>query len=340
MTEPTSDALSTLKSELTRLTDEARGVADAVAREVDLPEAKARFLGRKGAFGQVMRLLGKLDKAARPEAGQHINAAKQIVSDLFDKASQRLEEATLQAELVAGAVDVTLPGRRTPRGALHPVQVVMDELIDIFMTLGFDVADGPELEMERYNFDLLNMPAEHPARDMQDTFYLSGHRVLRTQTSPVQIRTMEAQQPPVRIIAPGRVFRCDSDATHSPMFHQIEGLWVDRDTTLADLKGVLTAFLNRLFGDDKPVRFRPSYFPFTEPSVEVDVWNPERDEWMEVLGAGMVHPRVLRNVGYDPDEVQGFAFGLGIERLAMIRYGIVGIGHLFEGDLRFHRQFS
>ncbi|MFN3197759.1 MAG: phenylalanine--tRNA ligase subunit alpha [Bradymonadia bacterium] len=328
-----------MQGELSRLTEEARGVAAAVAREVDLPEARAKFLGRKGAFGQVMRMLGKLDKSSRPQAGQFINEAKQTVEGLFAEAAERLEQASIDAALQAGAIDVSLPGRRTFQGAIHPIQAVMDELIDAFMALGFDIADGPELEHERYNFDLLNMPEEHPARDMQDTFYLSGRRVLRTQTSPVQIRTMEKQKPPVRIIAPGRVFRCDSDATHSPMFHQIEGLWIDTDTTLADLKGVLTAFLHRLFGEDKPVRFRPSYFPFTEPSVEVDVWNPDRGEWMEVLGSGMVHPQVLRNVGYDPNEVQGFAFGLGVERLAMIRYGITGIDNLFRGDLRFHKQF-
>ena len=203
--------------------------------------------------------------------------------------------------------------------------------------MGFELTEGPEVESEQYNFDLLNMPASHPARDMQDTFYLDGGLLLRTQTSPVQVRTMQRQAPPVRIIAPGKVFRCDADTTHSPVFHQIEGLWIDKDVTMADLKGVLTAFLRALYGDSREVRFRPSFFPFTEPSVEVDVWTGSR--WMEVLGAGMVHPQVLRNVGYDPNEVQGFAFGLGVDRLAMIRYGMTDIRYLWENDQRFTRQF-
>ena len=232
---------------------------------------------------------------------------------------------------------MTLPGRTSTRGAAHPVQQVMDDLVDLLCSFGFELEDGPEVETEIYNFDLLNMPASHPARDMQDTFYLQGGLLLRTQTSPVQIRTMQRQPPPVRMIAPGKVYRCDADTTHSPVFHQIEGLWIDKDVTMADLKGTLTHFLHALYGPDRPVRFRPSFFPFTEPSVEIDVWTGTR--WMEVLGAGMVHPRILRNVGYDPDQVQGFAFGLGVDRLAMIRYGITDIRYLWENDARFLRQF-
>jgi phenylalanyl-tRNA synthetase alpha chain len=333
-----SDALNHLRAELDRLCGEAEQLAATLSRPADLNEGKARFLGRKGAFGPVMRLLGGFERSERPGAGALINSAKAAVEASFTQARERIEAAALQAALDAGRIDVTLPGRQTTPGALHPVQAVMDELVDLFAELGFDLADGPEVETEHYNFDQLNMPASHPARDMQDTFYLTTGEVLRTQTSPVQIRTMEGAEPPVRIIAPGKVFRCDADVTHSPTFHQIEGLWVDRDVTMADLKGVLTHFLHRLFGAGRPVRFRPSFFPFTEPSVEVDVWFEGR--WMEVLGAGMVHPQVLRNVGWDPTQVQGFAFGLGVERLAMVRYGISDIRYLFENDLRFLGQFA
>ena len=333
-----SDALNRLRAELDRLCGEAEQLAATLTRPADLNEGKARFLGRKGAFGPVMRLLGGFEPSERPGAGALINSAKGAVEASFTEARERIEAAALKAALEAARIDVTLPGRHTTPGALHPVQAVMDELVDLFAELGFDLADGPEVETEHYNFDQLNMPASHPARDMQDTFYLTTGEVLRTQTSPVQIRTMEGAAPPVRIIAPGKVFRCDADVTHSPTFHQIEGLWVDRDVTMADLKGVLTHFLHRLFGAGRPVRFRPSFFPFTEPSVEVDVWFEGR--FMEVLGAGMVHPQVLRNVGWDPTEVQGFAFGLGVERLAMVRYGISDIRYLFENDLRFLGQFA
>lgn len=333
-----SDALAALRARLDDLQTQARDVAAGVDRDADLNEGKARFLGRKGAFGPVMRELGSLDREQRPAAGALINESKQAIEALFAEARARIEQKALDAALEAGRIDVTLPGRRTAPGATHPVQAVLDELIDLLVELGFGLADGPEVETEHYNFDQLNMPASHPARDMQDTFYLQGDLLLRTQTSPVQIRAMEDTQPPVRIIAPGKVFRCDADVTHSPTFHQIEGLWVDRDVTMADLKGVLSYFLRRLFGADRGVRFRPSFFPFTEPSVEVDV--EFGDGWMEVLGAGMVHPRVLRNVGFDPTEVQGFAFGLGVDRLAMVRYGISDIRYLFENDQRFLAQFA
>ncbi len=332
-----SDPLQALREDLARLTEQAAVDAAGVAREADLPAARARFLGKKGAFGPVMRHLGKLSQGERPAAGALINEAKDKVAEAFEATARRLEEAALEAELAAGRVDVTLPGRVFAPGATHPVQAVLDELIDLFGELGFDLADGPEVETEHYNFDQLNMPASHPARDMQDTFYLDGSLLLRTHTSPVQARYMENHPPPVKVIAPGKVYRCDADPTHSPTFHQIEGLWIDTDVTMADLKGTLTHFLRRLFGEDRPVRFRASFFPFTEPSAEVDVGFG--DGWMEVLGCGMVHPRVLRNVGYDPDRVQGFAFGLGVDRLAMIRYGITDIRYLFENDLRFLGQF-
>ena len=333
-----SDALAALRARLDDLRGEAASVAAAVQRDAEMNEGKARFLGRKGAFGPVMRELGALSGDQRPAAGALINEAKVAVEALFAEARARIEGAALQAALEAGRIDVTLPGRRVVPGATHRIQAVLDELIDLLVELGFALADGPEVETEHYNFDQLNMPASHPARDMQDTFYLQGDLLLRTQTSPVQIRVMEGMQPPVRVIAPGKVYRCDADVTHSPTFHQIEGLWVDRDVTMADLKGLLSYFLRRLFGEDKAVRFRPSFFPFTEPSVEVDV--AFGDGWMEVLGAGMVHPQVLRNVGFDPTQVQGFAFGLGVDRLAMIRYGITDIRYLFENDQRFLAQFA
>ena len=331
------DATDSLRTKLDTIRAEAVEAARSVAREADLATSRARYVGRKGVIVPVMRMLGQLDKSSRPAAGALINEAKVAVEAAFDEARERLAASALQAELAARRLDVTLPGRSNRPGSTHPVQTVLDEIVDLFVELGFELAEGPEVETESYNFDRLNMPADHPARDMQDTFYLEGDLLLRTQTSPVQIRVMEKQQPPVRVIAPGKVFRCDADVTHSPTFHQIEGLWVDEDVTLADLKGFLTHFLHRLFGSNRAVRFRPSYFPFTEPSVEVDV--EAHGDWMEVLGAGMVHPRVLRNVGYDPSQVQGFAFGLGIDRLAMVRYGITDIRYLFENDLRFLRQF-
>ena len=332
-----SEALAGLKVEIAAIQADADAAAEGVARLADLPTTRARFLGRKGAITALMQWLGRLPADAKPLAGAEINALKAQVETLFDSAQARLDTAALEAALSARRVDPTLPGRVVARGATHPIQAVLDDLVDLLGRLGFELTEGPEVESEQYNFDLLNMPASHPARDMQDTFYLDGGLLLRTQTSPVQVRTMQRQAPPVRIIAPGKVFRCDADTTHSPVFHQIEGLWIDKDVTMADLKGVLTAFLRALYGDSREVRFRPSFFPFTEPSVEVDVWTGSR--WMEVLGAGMVHPQVLRNVGYDPNEVQGFAFGLGVDRLAMIRYGMTDIRYLWENDQRFTRQF-
>jgi phenylalanyl-tRNA synthetase alpha chain len=332
-----SETHARLQAEIDAICAEALQAAAALDRESDLPTVRARFVGKKGAFAPLMQALGRLAPEDRPAAGARINAARDTVDAAFEQARERLAEAALATALEQGRIDVTLPGRTIATGATHPVQQVLDDLVDLLCAFGFELADGPEVESETYNFDLLNMPASHPARDMQDTFYLEGGLLLRTQTSPVQVRTMQARQPPVRIIAPGKVFRCDADTTHSPVFHQIEGLWIDRDVTMADLKGTLTHFLRTLYGPDRPVRFRPSFFPFTEPSVELDVWTGTR--WMEVLGAGMVHPQVLRNVGYDPEQVQGFAFGLGVDRLAMIRYGITDIRYLWENDARFLRQF-
>lgn len=332
-----SEAHARLQADIDAIRAEAVEAASALEREADLATVRARFVGKKGAFAPLMQALGRLAPEDRPAAGALINVARDAVEAAFEVARGRLAEAALLAALERGRVDVTLPGRSLPMGATHPVQQVLDDLVDLLCAFGFELADGPEVESETFNFDLLNMPASHPARDMQDTFYLEGGLLLRTQTSPVQVRTMQTRQPPVRIIAPGKVFRCDADTTHSPVFHQIEGLWIDRDVTMADLKGTLTHFLRTLYGPDRPVRFRPSFFPFTEPSVELDVWTGTR--WMEVLGAGMVHPQVLRNVGYDPEQVQGFAFGLGVDRLAMIRYGITDIRYLWENDARFLRQF-
>jgi phenylalanyl-tRNA synthetase alpha chain len=332
-----SEAHARLQADIDAIRAEALEAASAVEREADLATVRARFVGKKGAFAPLMQALGRLAPEDRPSAGARINVARDAVEAAFESARSRLAEAALAAALERGRVDVTLPGRVVAAGATHPVQQVLDDLVDLLCAFGFELADGPEVETETFNFDLLNMPSSHPARDMQDTFYLEGGLLLRTQTSPVQVRTMQSRQPPVRIIAPGKVFRCDADTTHSPVFHQIEGLWIDRDVTMADLKGTLTHFLRMLYGPDRPVRFRPSFFPFTEPSVELDVWTGSR--WMEVLGAGMVHPQVLRNVGYDPDQVQGFAFGLGVDRLAMIRYGITDIRYLWENDARFLRQF-
>ena len=336
-----SDALAELQRQLVDIERDARSTLHSIARESELVPIRAGVLGKKGVLSPLLAALGKLDGSARPAAGALINVTKLALEVLFEEARLRLVQQAIETRVATERVDVTLPGRRSEIGATHPVQQVMDDLVDLLGQFGFELTDGPEVETEDYNFNLLNMPASHPARDMQDTFYLQNGLVagllMRTQTSPVQVRTMLSQKPPVRIIAPGKVFRCDADATHSPVFHQIEGLWIDTDVTMADLKGTLTHFLRTLYGDDRPVRFRPSFFPFTEPSVEVDVWTGTR--WMEVLGAGMVHPNVLRNVGYDPDEVQGFAFGLGVDRLAMIRYGITDIRYLWENDARFLRQF-
>ena len=308
---------------------------------------RVQYLGRKGALTQILRSLGQLDPELRRAVGQEANRTKEALEAALEAALVVLKEAARRAETTA--VDVTLPGRRSPLGRSHPLQRVMEEVCEIFRHLGFEAVSGPEVELDWYNFEALNLPPDHPARDMQDTFYFTDQVLLRTHTSPMQIRTMEQRRPPVRIIAPGKVYRRDSDITHSPMFHQVEGLLVDRGVTFADLKGVLTAFVHQMFGPEVSLRFRPSYFPFTEPSAEVDIACVIcRGEgcrvckvtgWLEVLGSGMVHPAVFEAVGYDPEEFTGFAFGLGIERLAMLKYGIDDIRLFFENDLRFLRQF-
>jgi phenylalanyl-tRNA synthetase alpha chain len=320
-------------------------------REAKSPEAlealRVQYLGRKGGLTQILRGLKDLPAEVRRAVGQEANRAKTALEAALDQALIILKEAARRA--AAPAVDVTLPGRRPPLGRLHPLNQVMAEVCDIFLHLGFEAVEGPEVELDWYNFEALNLPPDHPARDMQDTYYFDDKVLLRTHTSPMQIRTMERRRPPVRIIAPGKVYRRDSDITHSPMFHQVEGLLVDKGVTFADLKGVLTAFVHQLFGPEVGVRFRPSYFPFTEPSAEVDIECVicggagcrvcKLTGWLEILGSGMVHPAVFEAVGYDPEEVTGFAFGLGIERVAMLKYGIDDIRLFFDNDLRFLRQF-
>jgi phenylalanyl-tRNA synthetase alpha chain len=327
------------------------GAALGEIQQAQTPEAlealRVQYLGRKGALTQILRALKDLPAEVRRPVGQEANRAKTALEAALDQALIILKEAARRA--AAPAVDVTLPGRRPPLGRLHPLNQVMAEVCDIFLHLGFEAVEGPEVELDWYNFEALNLPPDHPARDMQDTYYFDDKVLLRTHTSPMQIRTMERRRPPVRIIAPGKVYRRDSDITHSPMFHQVEGLLVDKGVTFADLKGVLTAFVHQLFGPEVGVRFRPSYFPFTEPSAEVDIECVicqgagcrvcKLTGWLEVLGSGMVHPAVFEAVGYDPEEVTGFAFGLGIERLAMLKYGIDDIRLFFDNDLRFLRQF-
>ena len=314
-----------------------------------LQAVRVKYLGRKGLITGCMKELGTLPVAERPTFGQRVNTVRDLVELRLEEALNRQQEADKSRRLASEQLDVTLPGRRRPHGTKHPITLVVEEVSDIFAGLGFQVAEGPEIELDYYNFEALNFPKDHPARDMQDTFFVGGNILLRTHTSPVQIRTMLQQKPPVRIIAPGTVYRCDSDATHSPMFHQIEGLMVDKGVTFGDLKGILTVFVNQLFGADIGVRLRPSFFPFTEPSAEVDIACVicrgkgcrvcKNSGWLEILGAGMVDPEVFRHVDYDTEEITGFAFGMGIERIAMLKYGINDMRLLFENDLRFLKQF-
>ncbi len=315
----------------------------------DLEQIRVRVLGRSGELTGLLRALGSLPAAERPKVGQQANAAKIRIEEEIAARAEALKVEEHRRALAAERLDLTLPGRRPPAGAVHPVSRVLGEIIEIFEGLGFSVAEGPEVETDYYNFAALNFPDDHPARDMQDTFHLSAGTLLRTHTSPVQIRAMKAQRPPVKIICPGKVFRRDADITHSPMFHQVEGLVVDRHITMADLKATLELFAREMFGPRSTLRFRPSFFPFTEPSAEADVLcflcggvgcRVCKSGWLEILGSGMVHPNVLRNVGYDPEEVTGWAFGMGVERVAMLKYGIDDIRLLFENDLRFLAQFA
>mgnify|MGYP000079586334 FL=1 len=305
-----------------------------------------RYLGRKGVITQFLRNISSLPPDQRPEAGQKANRTKKALEAAFDDAIKRIEAA---AESAGDQIDVSLPGRLPVQGTVHPITQITREICDIFARLGFDIAEGPEVETDRYNFEALNIPKNHPARDMQDTFYINDNIVLRTHTSPTQPRVMEKQQPPVRIVAPGKVYRCDSDLTHTPMFHQVEGLLVDTNVSFGDLKGILTTFIHQMFDPQTSLRFRPSFFPFTEPSAEVDIRCVicrgsgcrvcSGTGWLEGLGSGMVHPAVFENVGYDTAKYTGFAFGMGVERIAMLKFGIDDIRKYFENDIRFLRQF-
>ncbi len=312
----------------------------------EVQDLTVRYLGRKGILTQFLRNISQLPAEQRPAAGKKANELKGILEREFKTAIKKFESADSDN---LDRIDVSLPGRPLTTGYLHPITQVNDQICDIFSSLGFDIAEGPEVESDYYNFEALNFPKDHPARDMQDTFFVNDDVVLRTHTSPLQIRTMEKQPPPVRIICPGKVYRCDSDLTHTPMFHQVEGLLVDENISFGDLKGVLTTFVHQMFDDQTSLRFRPSFFPFTEPSAEVDILCVmcrgkgcrvcSRTGWLEILGSGMVHPALYENVGYDADRYTGFAFGMGVERIAMLKYGIDDIRKFFENDMRFLQQF-
>ena len=331
-------------SDIEAIVQEATVALAAAADLGTLDDLRVRYLGKKGAITALLKTLGGLPADRRPAAGQAINDAKQRVSEQLDARKAALEAAHLDERLRTERIDVTLPGRGGASGGVHPVSMVIERIETIFRHAGFDVARGPEVEDDFHNFDALKIPAHHPARAMHDTFYLTDGRLLRTHTSPVQIRVMEHEPPPLRIIAPGRVYRCDYDQTHSPMFHQVEGLCIDDGVTMADLKGTLDVFLKTFFDrDDLKIRYRPSYFPFTEPSMEVDIKLESKhgiSNWLEVMGCGMVHPAVLAKVGVDAERFTGFAFGLGVERLAMLRHGISDLRLFFENDIQFLRQFA
>lgn len=325
-----------------------QAASQAIATAVNLDaveQLRVRYLGKKGELTDLLKGVSQLPKEQRKEAGMAVNQAKQHMLELLKQKHEQCQKAHLAEKLAREVIDVTLPGRGQNLGSLHPVTKVMNRAVELFSSLGFSVEEGPEIEDEYHNFSALNMPKHHPARASQDTFYLEGERLLRTHTSSVQIHVMQQQAPPLRIITPGRVYRCDSDQTHTPMFHQLEGLVIDEHSTFADLKGLLHDFISQFFEADMELRFRPSYFPFTEPSAEVDIrWKTaageQNDQWLEVLGCGMVHPNVLRNVDIDPDRYSGFAFGLGLDRLAMLRYGINDLRLMFDNDLRFLEQFK
>ena len=325
---------------------------EAVQRSEDvnaLEQLRVQYLGKKGELTALMQTLGKLSAEERPQAGALINTAKNQVQDALNARKSVLEQALLAEKLASERIDVTLPGRGQASGGLHPVTRTLERVEQFFTHIGYSVAEGPEVEDDYHNFEALNIPGHHPARAMHDTFYFNANMLLRTHTSPVQVRTMESSQPPIRIVCPGRVYRCDSDLTHSPMFHQVEGLLVDRDINFADLKGTIEEFLRVFFEKELAVRFRPSFFPFTEPSAEVDIQCVmcsgkgcrvcKQTGWLEVMGCGMVHPNVLRMSGIDPEEFSGFAFGMGAERLAMLRYGVNDLRLFFDNDLRFLAQF-
>ena len=338
-----------MKEQLQAISTAAKEAILNCAEESEIENLRVKYLGKKGELTSILKQMGSLAPEERPKMGALVNEAKQELEELIATKKEELKIAATEQKLKDETIDITMPAKEVKPGKLHPLNTVLDDMIDIFQSMGFDVVDGPEVETDHYNFECLNVPADHPARDMQDTFYLAENLLLRTQTSAAQIRTMETRKPPIRVICPGRVFRADEvDATHSPVFHQIEGLVVDKGVTMCDLKGVLEQFAQEIYGNDTKVKFRPSFFPFTEPSVEVDVTCSEcggkgcrvckGSGWIEILGAGMVHPNVLRSCGIDPEEYSGFAFGIGLDRLTTTRYKISDIRLLFENDKRFLDQ--
>ena len=339
-----------MKEQLNQIKQSALNALQNISSQAELEAFRVNFLGKKGKLTDILRGMGGLSAEERPIIGQLANEVRSFIECEIDLLSVRLEKTELEKKLSEEKIDVTMPGIKRAIGKKHPLTTVLDELKDIFIGMGFEIAEGPEIELDYYNFEALNIPPNHPARDTQDTFYITENVLLRTQTSPVQIRTMEQQKPPIRILAPGRVFRSDAvDATHSPVFHQIEGLVVDKGVTMGDLKGTLEVFCKKLYGDDTSVRFRPHHFPFTEPSAELDISCPacngkgcrvcKGEGWIEILGAGMVHPKVLKNCGIDPEIYSGFAFGIGLERIVMRRFDIDDLRSFFENDLRFLKQF-
>jgi phenylalanyl-tRNA synthetase alpha chain len=335
---------------LNKLHEDALAAVEEATNAQALDEIRVKYLGKKGDITAQLKSLGKLTAEERPAAGARINEVKEAVSGAINSRKAYLDENALAEKLAAEKIDVTAPGRRQKKGGLHPVTMTLRRMESFFTNIGYDIATGPEIEDDYHNFEALNIPSHHPARAMHDTFYFDATTLLRTHTSPVQVRTMESSEPPIRIVCPGRVYRCDSDLTHSPMFHQMEGLMIDEKVSFADLKGTIEEFLRVFFEKELPVRFRPSYFPFTEPSAEVDIECVmcsgegcrvcSQTGWLEVLGCGMVHPNVLKASGVDPEKFQGFAFGMGVERMAMLRYGVNDLRLFFDNDLKFLSQFN
>ncbi len=339
-----------MKTKLEAISKEAKQAFSSATEMKEIEDLKVKYLGKKGELTAILKEMGKLSKEERPIMGQLANDVRAILEAELETAKSRISSAEMEARLIAEKIDVTMPAKKRPQGHKHPMTIVTEEIENIFMGMGYEVVEGPEVELDYYNFEALNIPANHPAKDEQDTFYINDKIVLRTQTSPVQVRTMEKGDLPIRMIAPGAVYRSDEvDATHSPVFHQLEGLVIDKNVTMGDLKGALEVFARELFGEDTKVRFRPHHFPFTEPSAEMDVTCfacggdgcrvCKQEGYIELLGCGMVHPKVLKMSGIDPEEYSGFAFGMGLERVAMQRYGIADLRLLFENDVKFLKQF-
>lgn len=338
-----------MKEDLRKIREDCFKELQDVTTETEIYQIKSRYLGRNGSLTQVIKNLKNVPSDQRASKGKLANQLKKELEEAIEDALKKSRQIKKKQKISKYDLDVTLPGRKLPLGSKHPITLITENIVEVFLTLGFQVVEGPEVELDFFNFEALNMPKDHPARDMHDTFYISDELLLRTHTSPVQIRTMQKTSPPLRIICPGKVYRCDSDISHTPMFHQIEGLMVDEDISFGDLKGVLTILIHQIFDENTPIRFRPSFFPFTEPSAEVDIQCVmcngkgcrvcSGTGWLEILGCGMVNPAVFKNVGYDTEKVTGFAFGLGIERIAMLKFGINDIRLFFENDFRFLTQF-